>query len=76
MTTHSTSHDKLMMANIALAVIHIILSGVFFYLHVNKVEMHPYAFPAFFIISIIACIVMIVLSYLCKTIVDKEHAKK
>lgn len=69
------SHNMLMILNIALALIHILLSAAFFYLHVNKVQVHSYAFPAFFIISIVACILIMLYSFDCKNRFGKEHEK-
>ena len=70
------SHNTLMMLNIGLAAIHILLSGILLSLHINKVELPSYTFPAFFIISIIACILILLYSLDCKNRFGKEHENK
>ena len=66
-----------MILNIVLAVIHIILSIIFFYFYVSKkVELPSYAFPAFFIISILACLLIMLYSLDCKNRFGEEHQKK
>ena len=68
------SHNTLMILNIVLAVIHIILSVTFYILYVKKVNLHPFAFPAFFMTSIVACLLIMVYSIMCKNkFVDKNH---
>ena len=70
------SHNTLMMLNIGLAAIHILLSGILLSLHINKVELPSYTFRAFFIISIIACILILLYSLDCKNRFGNEHEKK
>ena len=66
-----------MILNIVLAIIHIILSSVFFYFYVSKkVELPPYAFPAFFITSIVACLLIMLYSIDCKNRFGEEHKNK
>lgn len=67
------SHNTLMILNIVLAVIHIVLSAVFFILYVRKVKVPSLAFPAFFITSIVACLLIMLYSIDCKTRFGKEH---
>lgn len=68
------SHNTLMSLNIILALIHIVLSGIFFYLYKNeaeaKVKLPSYVFPGFFVVSIIACLLIFVFSYYCKKMYD------
>ena len=60
------SHNTLMLLNIILALIHIVLSCLFFYLYYKKAKVPSYAFPVFFVISIIACVLILLYSYDCK----------
>jgi uncharacterized BrkB/YihY/UPF0761 family membrane protein len=64
------SHNTLMSLNIILALIHIVLSGIFFYLYKNEAKIPSYAFPGFFVVSIIACLLIFVFSYYCKKMYD------
>lgn len=60
------SHDFLMLLNIILAFVHIVLSSVFFYLYYNQVKVPSFMFPLFFIVSIVACLIICLFSYDCK----------
>ena len=67
------SHNTLMLLNIILASIHIVLSGIFFYLYKNKNEeakIPSYVFPGFFVVSIIACLLIFAFSYYCRKMYD------
>lgn len=69
----SCSHNMLMTSNIVLAVIHIVLSLTFYVLYVKKVKLHQFAFPAFFMTSIVACLLIMLYSILCIINFGKEH---
>ena len=67
------SHNMLMILSIALAIIHIALSAVFFILYVRKVKVPSFAFPAFFTTSIVACFLIMMFSIDCKIKFGKQH---
>ena len=62
------SHDTLMLLNIILASIHIILSTILLVLVVRKVELPSYVLPGFLIVSIFACLLILLYSIDCKNI--------
>lgn len=62
------SHDTLMLLNIVLASIHIILSIIMLVLVIRKVHLPSYVLPGFLIISIIACLLILLYSIDCKSL--------
>ena len=60
------SHNTLMSLNIFLAAVHILLSAIMLMLVQNKTVLPPYVLPGFFIISIIACLLILLYSIDCK----------
>jgi hypothetical protein len=60
------SHNTLMLLNIILAFVHIVLSSIFFYVYYKQVRVPSYAFPVFFVVSIIACLLILLYSYDCR----------
>lgn len=64
------SHNTLMLLNIILALIHVVLSSIFFYLYKTEAKIPSYAFPGFFVVSIIACLLIFVFSYYCRKMFD------
>jgi len=60
------SHDTLMILNIILASIHILLSIIMLILIQTRVELPSYVLPLFLVISIIACILILLYSFDCK----------
>ena len=62
------SHDTLMLLNIVLVSIHILLSVIMLVLVIRKVELPPYVLPGFLVISIIACLLILLYSIECKSI--------
>jgi uncharacterized membrane protein YbhN (UPF0104 family) len=60
------SHDTLMLLNIILSVIHIILSALILYFVLYKVDIPSFVLPGFLIISIIACLLILIYSIDCK----------
>jgi uncharacterized BrkB/YihY/UPF0761 family membrane protein len=64
------SHNTLMLLNIILALIHIVLSSIFFYLYKTQAKIPSYAFPGFFVVSIVACLFILLFSYYCKKMYD------
>ena len=66
MTIFPFSHETLMKLNIFLASVHILLSSVMLILVSNNVKLPSYALPGFLVISIIACILILLYSIDCK----------
>jgi hypothetical protein len=62
------SHDTLMLLNIVLATIHIVLSIIMLVLVIRKVHLPSYVLPGFLIVSIIACLLILLYSIDCKSI--------
>lgn len=60
------SHDLLMLLNIILAAVHILLSLIILCLLVSKVSLPNFVLPLFLVISIIACILILLYSIDCK----------
>ena len=61
------SHDVLMSLNIFLALVHIILSTIVLYCITNKIEIPSSYLITFLVVSIIACILILLYSVDCKT---------
>ena len=61
------SHDTLMLLNIVLASVHIVLSVILLVLVIRKVELPSYVLPGFLIVSIIACLLILLYSIECKS---------
>ena len=53
------SHDTLMFLTIVLSAIHIVLSIVMLFLVLRKVELPSYVLPGFLIVSIVACLLIL-----------------
>ena len=68
MTIFGFSHETLMKLNIFLASVHILLSSVMLILVLNNVKLPSYVLPGFLVISIIACILILLYSIECKDI--------
>ena len=62
------SHNTLMLLNIILSLIHIVLSTVMLVLVIRKVELPSYVLPGFLIISVVACLLILLYSIDCKNI--------
>ena len=62
------SHNTLMLLNIILSSIHIILSIIMLVLVVRKVELPSYVLPGFLVVSVIACLLILLYSIDCKNI--------
>ena len=62
------SHDTLMLLTIVLSSIHIVLSIIMLFLVLRKVELPSYVLPGFLIVSIIACLLILLYSIDCKSI--------
>jgi len=62
------SHNTLMLLNIILASVHIVLSTILLVLVVRKVELPSYVLPGFLVISIIACLLILLYSIDCKNL--------
>ena len=60
------SHETLMTLNIVLASVHILLSTIMLILVQKNVKLPSYALPAFLVISIIACTLILLYSIDCK----------
>jgi hypothetical protein len=68
------SHDTLMLLNIVLATIHIVLSIIMLVLVIRKVHLPSYVLPGFLIVSIIACLLILLYSIDCKSIKMKSNS--
>jgi hypothetical protein len=68
MTIFNFSHETLMNLNIFLAAVHILLSSIMLVLVIKKVELPSYVLPVFLVISIIACLLILLYSIDCKQI--------
>lgn len=68
MSIFNFSHDTLMTLNIILSIIHIILSSIILILVINNVKLPSYVLPTFLVISIIACILILLYSIECRNI--------
>lgn len=66
------SHKTLMTLNILLAIVHIILSSGMLYAILNKIQLPQYVLPTFLVISIIACLLILLYSIDCLNL-DIEH---
>ena len=62
------SHETLMKLNIFLASVHILLSAIMLILILKNVKLPSYILPTFLVISIIACILILLYSIDCKNI--------
>jgi hypothetical protein len=62
------SHDTLMTLIIILASVHILLSSIMLILVLKNVSLPEYVLPLFLVISIIACILILLYSIDCKNI--------
>ena len=60
------SHETLMYLNIFLSIVHILLSTTMLILVSNNVKLPSYALPGFLIVSIVACILILLYSIDCK----------
>ena len=60
------SHNTLMTLNILLASIHILLSIIVLILVLRKTQLPSYVLPGFLIISIMACLLILLYSIDCK----------
>ena len=68
MTIFNFSHETLMNLIIFLASVHILLSSIMLVLVIKKVELPSYVLPVFLVISIIACLLILLYSIDCKQI--------
>ncbi len=68
MSIFNFSHETLMNLTIFLAAVHILLSSIMLILVVKKVELPAYVLPGFLIISIIACLLILLYAIDCKQI--------
>ena len=66
------SHDTLMLLNIILASVHIALSIAMLYIVQYKVDVSSYVLPGFLVVSIIACLLILLYSIDCKNMQTKE----
>ena len=66
------SHYTLMTLNIILAIVHIILSSGMLYAVLNKIQLPEYALPTFLIVSIVACLLILLYSIDCRNL-DLNH---
>ena len=66
------SHDTLMLLNIILASVHIVLSIVMLYIVQYKVVVPSYVLPGFLVVSIIACLLILLYSIDCRNMQTKE----
>ena len=62
------SHNTLMTLNIILAIVHVILSSGMLYSVLYKVELPNYVLPTYLIISILACLLILIYSIDCKNL--------
>jgi len=62
------SHETLMNLNIFLASVHILLSSIMLILVLNNVKLPSYLLPLFLVVSIIACLLILLYSIDCKNI--------
>ena len=60
------SHDRLMQLTIILASVHIILSTIMLVLVIRKVELPSYVLPGFLVVSILACLLILLYAIDCK----------
>ena len=60
------SHDLLMLLNIILASVHILLSAIMFGLVIGNVKLPTFVLPLFLVVSIVACILILIYSIECK----------
>ena len=60
------SHDLLMLLNIILASVHILLSARMFGLVIGNVKLPTFVLPLFLVVSIVACILILIYSIECK----------
>ena len=68
------SHDMLMVLNIVLSSVHIVLSLIMLLLVIRKVVLPSYVLPGFLIVSVIACLLILLYSIDCKSIKnDSQH---
>lgn len=68
MSIFNFSHETLMNLTIFLAAVHILLSSIMLILVVKKVELPAYVLPGFLVISIIACLLILLYAIDCKQI--------
>ena len=59
MSIFNFSHETLMNLTIFLAAVHILLSSIMLILVIKKVELSAYVLPGFLVISIIACLLIL-----------------
>lgn len=64
------THETLMKLNIFLASVHILLSGIMLTLFLNNVQLPSYVLPGFLVISLIACILILLYSIDCMNIAN------
>ena len=63
----SFSHNTLMLLIIILASVHILLSAVMLYLVQTKMVLHSWVLPGFLVVSLIACILILLYAIECKS---------
>ena len=63
------SHNMLMLLTIVLASIHIILSAIMLVLVIRKVQLPSYVLPGFLVVSILACLLILLYAIDCKSMV-------
>ncbi len=68
MSIFNFSHETLMNLTIFLAAVHILLSSIMLILVIKKVELPAYVLPGFLVISIIACLLILLYAIDCKQI--------
>ena len=68
MSIFNFSHETLMNLTIFLSAVHILLSSIMLILVVKKVELPAYVLPGFLVISIIACLLILLYAIDCKQI--------
>ena len=68
MSIFPLTHKTLMTLNILLAIVHIILSSGMLYAVLNKIQLPQYVLPTFLVISIIACILILLISANCRNL--------
>jgi len=62
------SHETLMLLIIILASVHILLSSAMLYLTQTNMELPSYTLPVFLIISVIACLLILLSAIDCRNI--------
>ncbi len=67
MSIFNFSHETLMSLIIFLAAVHILLSAVMLVLVIKNIQLPAYLLPGFLIISIIACILILLYAIDCKS---------